>query len=156
MLTKNYRHPAATAIIMTALCFCLSPMALAAQVAPQVVAKLSTGAGIQMNSQPVEQTYLQAVASEIQALVNRELSTAERKNLAGAAATIDVTYNDHGTFETANVVSADMNKLATTIHRKMVWKSCPLREHEVMEQPTARIKVHIDQKGSVLLNLETI
>jgi hypothetical protein len=103
-----------------------------------------------------EREYHQGVADQVKGLIYQELTVAERKALSGTTATIEVKYTNQGNFAIANVVSSGMNKLATTVHRKMVWKSFPDAGKQTVDLTTAKMKVDIDKRGEIQVKLDLI
>ena len=96
------------------------------------------------------------VAEHVRSVVLAELSEAQRKNLAGATAAIEVKYTEKGRFEMASVTANGINKLVTTIHGKIVWKSLPTDGRLAIKQTTARMRVTIKENGAVNVKLEQI
>ena len=103
-----------------------------------------------------EREYHRQVADEVKNLIYRELEVKERKELAGTSAIVEIKYTTQGQFDTANVTSSSMNKLANTVHRKMVWKSIPTNGSKYLSQTISKMNIDIDYKGEVKLSLDTI
>ena len=98
------------------------------------------------------------VAEQVRSVVYAQLTEAERKNLAGATAEIEVKYSENGLFEMASVSSNGINKLVPTIHGKIAWKSLPATGYQKMAltTTTAKMKVAIKSNGEVNVQLNQI
>jgi hypothetical protein len=97
------------------------------------------------------QGYFTALGEEMKQVIYRELPDRDRQALHGHVATIDVRYSAQGQFETARVRSADVNCLATALHRKLVWKALP----PGIKQTVARLEIRVIDQGRIIIDCES-
>jgi hypothetical protein len=97
------------------------------------------------------QGYFTALGEEVKQFIYRELPDRDRQTLNGHVATIDVRYSAQGQFETARVRSADVNVLATTLHRKLVWKALP----PGVKQTVARLEIRVIDHGRIVIDCDS-